>query len=600
MNPLGLLFGPLVVPECRRAGARGWLILVRTLAAFTAGSVVISLIWFWWFFLGIDPEWSPYTTLRVGVATLEGMALLLALVFSPAVLAGSLAGDRERGSLGLLLTTRVSSREIVSGRLAGKLSQVAMIALGFVPPLVLIAGLAGIRMRPFLMLFALPAAVAFGAGGIAIAASCLSRRGRDALLVVYLLDIFLLSAPLVGTILPAGTLQEIAFLSPFHAIVPLVWRDEMRAAVGTTAIWLIFGIIGIAIAAWRLRPVCMGQYGGTRRRKLGRRWFVPPVGEQPMLWKELYIEHVGTLGRFGRWLGLLIVLYLVVGSTALALCDAWFLFVRPNSGWSDYLTAMMSTWYGERAFVVAFLIEWAIGLRAAVAISSERERGTWDALLMSPLQGGEIVVGKLWGSLFALRVLFVSAVWAWTLALLFGAMSASDYLTPMAQIFVAGAFMAAVGVRASLATATATRAMTITIGVWMGALMAVSAGALMIVGMVMMFCLAAFSLGLQLGMAWTAPWFPTSFETGFTLARLGLYLLATFAIVAEARLRFDRIAGRMAGTGVQISVDRLLHGLPMEPVAIGPVEEKVEPPSEVDGAAPPHAERHEHERAAAD
>ena len=46
---------------------------------------------------------------------------------------------------------------------------------------------------------------------------------------------------------------------------------------------------------------------------------------------------------------------------------------------------------------IGFLIQWAIGLRAAVAISSERERGTWDALLTSPLEGSRDRPGQALG-----------------------------------------------------------------------------------------------------------------------------------------------------------------------------------------------------------
>ena len=59
--------------------------------------------------------------------------LTIVVVQAPAVLAGSLAGERERGVLQLLLTTAVTPREIVSGRLLGKLSQVGMIVLAGLP-----------------------------------------------------------------------------------------------------------------------------------------------------------------------------------------------------------------------------------------------------------------------------------------------------------------------------------------------------------------------------------------------------------------------------------------------------------------------------------
>ncbi len=45
-----------------------------------------------------------------------------------------------------------------------------------------------------------------------------------------------------------------------------------------------------------------------------------------MLWKELYIERVGTLGRFGRWLGVLLTVGIGGGSLVLAGIIVWGLF----------------------------------------------------------------------------------------------------------------------------------------------------------------------------------------------------------------------------------------------------------------------------------
>ena len=74
---------------------------------------------------------------------------------------------------------------------------------------------------------------------------------------------------------------------------------------------------------------------------------------------------------------------------------------------------------------MGWLLQWAVGLRAAVSIASERERGTWDALLMSPLEPGEIVRAKLFGSLYALRWMVGAMILAWTLAVVVGAVSRS-------------------------------------------------------------------------------------------------------------------------------------------------------------------------------
>src|SRR5205814_3834281 len=105
----------------------------------------------------------------------------------------------------------------------------------------------------------------------------------------------------------------------------------------------------------------------------------------------------------------------------------WGLWARHDLEWGNWAVATLTSWIGDTSELFAVLIYLGIGLRAAVAISSERERGTWDGLLTSPLDGGEIVRGKLFGSLHALWPLLLAAVWAWSLAFAFGAMSGTDY-----------------------------------------------------------------------------------------------------------------------------------------------------------------------------
>jgi len=73
------------------------------------------------------------------------MLVTIALVMGPAVLAGSIAGEKERGVMALLLTTRVTPREIIAGRLTGKLTQVAMALLVGLPAVVALTALAGMR-----------------------------------------------------------------------------------------------------------------------------------------------------------------------------------------------------------------------------------------------------------------------------------------------------------------------------------------------------------------------------------------------------------------------------------------------------------------------
>ncbi len=518
------------------------------------------------------------------------MLLTIALVLSPAVLAGSLAGERERGALALLLTTSVSAREVVSGRLAGKLSQVGMILLGGVPGLVGIAALAGFPPGRIGALLLLPAGVGLGAGGLAALASTVARRGRDALLAVYFFELLLMLSPLVGAYGLAPTAGPwIAAWNPYFSLGPLVAHDEISLALAATGLWAILGLIGTVLSAWRLRPSCLRASDGERiasNRK--RRGFVPPIYDtQPMVWKELFIERVGTLGRFGRWAGWLLVILLMGGSLALSAVIALDPSPRYSASWGDWARDQLEFWIGNTGTLLACLIQFAIGLRAAVSISSERERGTWDALMTSPLDGREIVRGKLRGSLFALKAVIAAALLAWGIAAVVEAVHVKDAASWAAEVVFVGAFMAAVGVRASLASATATRAMALTIGVWLGAWVSVRVLAFLVLATVTLVGNAIRMAAGELGLLppQTAFWAPVAWAVAWPVSKGWVYLLATLLIVADSRLRFDWLAGRMTEGKAAVAFELLLHGRPEAPVLIDERDDLFEDPL-VDWPAP--------------
>lgn len=576
-----ILLGPLAAPECLRASRRGWVIWVRMLPALVAGLVAFFVLWFWWIGQQFEPNHQPFQELRTALTIIEGMMVTFAMVMPPAVLAGSLAGEKERGSIGLLLTTRVNAAEIVLGRLAGRLSQIAMIELASLPLLLLIASLSGFGLVSTLTLIGLPMALAFGGSGIALAASAMSRRGRDALLFVYLIMVLILLAPLLSNL----GLTEAGLVSPFVTMSLLTWNDTVEPALITSAAWTAMGILGLVLASWRLRPSCLSETDGSRTRRLARRrvWVPPMDDDRPMLWKELHIEKVGTLGQAGKWIGGLLVLWLGLGSVCLAGVAAYGYFRPKHSDWTDWAIQQSSIWYGGSAIFIGYLIQWAIGLRAAVTISSERERGTWDALLTSPLNGVEIVRGKLWGSLWALKWLVGSALLAWSITFAMGGMFWPEFAEQIVSLVVVGTFMSAIGVRTSLRSATATKAMGITIGFWLGALILAYTVAGILCGVVALLCVIGWLFAIQAGLTTfsSPPWFPMTFRLGIDLMVYTQYIAGILFVIAETRLRFDRVAGRMTEGKAAVAIDRLIHGIPMAPVLLDPKPKTEEP--EVDG-----------------
>jgi hypothetical protein len=215
-----------------------------------------------------------------------------------------------------------------------------------------------------------------------------------------------------------------------------------------------------------------------------------------------------------------------------------------------WATAQIESWVGSTALPLGWLIQWTIGLRAAVAIASEREHGTWDTLLLSSLEGREIVRAKIVGSLYAMRGFIAAAALVWTGAAIAGAMELGLYVAQLANTVVFSVFITAVGVWISLSTATATRAMTFTIGIWLMAAAGFAALAGLIVAAIALIILFSWLYWMSMtgNLVFSGktggPPTPMSFATGWILTRLALYAAVATLIIPYCRYRFDKLAGR--------------------------------------------------------
>ena len=102
----------------------------------------------------------------------------------------------------------------------------------------------------------------------------------------------LVLSPLVAQLgLPTQAADWLGSFNPYVSMNRLVWDNETAPALATSVVWLVMGFLGTAVAAWRLRPTCLAT--GEVVKKSRRRAWVAPLGDRPMLWKELYIERRG-------------------------------------------------------------------------------------------------------------------------------------------------------------------------------------------------------------------------------------------------------------------------------------------------------------------
>ena len=532
---------------------RRWTFLARVLAAVPVAGTVLIAAWIFWLYRLFEADHLPVGVLIGALVAAEVMAVAAAFLLAPATLASPLGGENQQGALDVLLIARVSAGEILVARLLSRLAQAYMILLASLPGIVWLGALCRLSILQLAPIILLPFAVAFGGAGLAVGVSTISRRARDALVGVYLLQISLVVAPiLMAVFFEFPGLDWLLPLNPFPTTHVLLQSGDSWPIWLSVLWWTGLGFCGVAFGSWRLRPSYLRRIGGSVARKVNRSGKKHrDVGRNPMLWKEVFADRTATLGWVSRWLGRAFVAVLLVVSSLFAAAVFWESHLGLMSFWDEgsmiaWLRAIFVTIIVSTGLFLPWLVQWAIGLRAAVSIASERERQTWDSILTTPLEGKEIVTAKMLGSVTALRWVLGAVAFAWVTAVVCGEITVGEFVVYVLNVVTVGFFMAAVGVWFSLCSKTTVWAMTLTLGAWVGASIMVSIVSVFIALFVMLFVMLFWmTTGMVLGSTGAAGFSaPISFETVWQIAWYALYLLMGVGALLFLRSRFDKLAGR--------------------------------------------------------
>jgi ABC-type transport system involved in multi-copper enzyme maturation permease subunit len=413
------MIGPVLTQELLLGSRRRRLLLFRRIYA---AWLVVQFLFFYWLYL-IDTNlvgvW--FFKGRLNAEALQGFApplveklvyqhFLLLLLATPAFTAGAITDEKVSGTLEYLFAADLTSWEILMGKLLGRVSQVAMLGLVVLPVLCFIGVFGGLSLIQLLGLVAVTAGPLLGLGAASLLASVWCRQTRDAVLSVYL------SGAAAGCLLwVAGGLY---LFDPFY-VLESAWGDladlaELaRRLILSLLTWGTIAGICLAIAGWRLRPTYLRQLEGAGRPRKVRWWIArrAPVGDQPIRWKERYVDGVAPLSwmrRLPRWCGIASVSLLTVVASLASILAVQLL---NQQSWKEIIDAVIhlrfsQPWFAPSATDGAFLTQGIaalliatllIGLRCSGAITGERERQTWEALLLTPLPAPQLVRGKIWG-----------------------------------------------------------------------------------------------------------------------------------------------------------------------------------------------------------
>lgn len=364
----------------------------------------------------------------------------LICLLAPLFMAGAIAAEQSGKTYEILLTTPLSNLQIVLGSLLGRLYFVLALLASGLPLFAVLLIFGGVPIQSVFVSFAVAALTTLLVGAMAITLAVLRTGGRKAvflfviatvgyLVATYTLDAFLLrgNAPP----LPDGT----TWLTPLHPLLVLeasfngahyrVPPAEILAAYpslprfylghpfGTFAI--LTGSLSLFLILWsaiRLRRLVQGESsvlgwwsrlglwgGGGERRRTPRE-----VWTNPVAWREARTRGNRTARLLGR--GLFVVVGLGAAAALLVMYHQGKLTLTDGSGrvvtegGVVFQWALLTLLWIELATVVTVATYMSAG-----SISKEREDGTLDLLLTTPITPRKYLWGKLHGLVSFLGVL---------------------------------------------------------------------------------------------------------------------------------------------------------------------------------------------------
>ncbi len=127
-------------------------------------------------------QYANFLNLYMFVAVLE---FVMVIFLMPALTAGSISGERERRTLELMLTTKMTPADIVFGKLTASLSTMVLLIVSSFPVMAMVFVYGGVTMKDMLLLMVCYAVSALFAGSIGISCSAFFRKTTVATVVSY-------------------------------------------------------------------------------------------------------------------------------------------------------------------------------------------------------------------------------------------------------------------------------------------------------------------------------------------------------------------------------------------------------------------------------
>jgi ABC-type transport system involved in multi-copper enzyme maturation permease subunit len=441
--------------------------------------------------------WAAYQALFWAATCHVG---IIGIVLGRGALA--IAGEKDRQTLGFVLATRLNSAEIVLGKLAWNLLSIAATVAAGLPLMLLLHVLGGVDLRLILLTYAVTGSLALFLTALAIWVSIEARDGRRAMLLSsFWIMAWLMGPPYLTLILPRfglrlpewaamanGWLLASGPIGTILRITPAItsWVAVVDAVGRMMALQFAGTVLFLLASMLHLRPAYRRNVEGepirnkARHRPVWRLWPRPAVGDDPILWREMYTNRgSGLMKAVGIIINAGILLALGYGTyyyARPALVEVWqhgyAVFTTSNRppemnlliqifapGGAvkppvDLARTELNLFVRHVTSFISAMTTLVIGGAAAEVLGRERRKGTWDSLLATPLTARDFLKSAMLSAAWRLRQPLAGLGLLWTIGLLAGAVHPLGYLIAVLTLLASTWLFLSFGSRASVRTRT--------------------------------------------------------------------------------------------------------------------------------------------------
>ncbi len=352
--------------------------------------------------------------------------LAMMCFLAPIFTAGAISQEKDAETFNVLLTTPLTNAQIVLGSLLSRLFFVIMLLLSGLPIFCITMLYGGVTGEQIFLSFGIAGCTAMVTGALAILISVVRVGTRGTIFSFYLgIAVFLAAGYMLGkwsmthvaASLNPVTGKGMSWLAPFHpflalevalrdvrapepaAVAGFAWPVRSMLSSPQTAYMWVTGLASLAMVVLATffvrRGVKQGEPSvwskliprwtrsadgsGERRRRVRRVW------ANPVAWREAMTRASASGSLWVHYS------YMGCGITAGLLILGFHLFV----GFATPGEARQ--WLGGLVLIEFVTVLLMAANSAATAVSREREAGTMELLLSTPLTSRYIIWGKLRG-----------------------------------------------------------------------------------------------------------------------------------------------------------------------------------------------------------